>query len=377
MTAPRQSGPIAVYGATGFTGKLVAHELRRREADFVISGRNAGKLDTLAAELGGVPVHPASVDDPAALRALLEPCAAVIACAGPFMLHGEPVLAAAADTGTHYVDTTGEQPFMQTVFERYATRAAQSGAALVTAMGFDYVPGDLIAHLTAEGMGPLDEIILAYWTRGFGATRGTALSALEIFKGGDQEYRDGVLRPASTKVNRGTFRFPPPVGEQRMIRYPAGEPLTVPRHVDTRNVRMLLSAADFAPRQALPFLPFAMPALSLGMRTPLARVARAMIDRMPEGPSEESRRATRFMVVCEARAAGRVRRGTVTGPDPYDLTAVTTAHGALLAAEPGFDRSGALAPAQAFDPADFLNSLAGFGVDHGTDPLPERAAATA
>ncbi|MEK6276478.1 MAG: saccharopine dehydrogenase NADP-binding domain-containing protein [Actinomycetota bacterium] len=377
MAAPPQTAPIAVYGATGFTGKLVARELLRREANFVISGRNAQKLEALSTELGGVPTRVASVDDPSALRGLLEPCAAVIACAGPFTLHGEPVLEAAADTGTHYIDTTGEQPFMQLVFDRYATRAAHSGAALVTAMGFDYMPGDLIAHLTAEDMGPLDEATLAYWVRGFGATRGTALSALEILKGGDHEYRDGRLQPGSQKVNRGTFRFPSPVGEQRMVRYPAGEPITVPRHVDTRNVRMLLSASAVAPRRLAPLLPLGIPSLGLAMRTPLRKAAEAAIRRLPEGPSEADRAKTRWMIVCEAQVGGRTRRGTVTGPDPYGLTAVTTVHGAVLAAEPSFDRSGALAPAQAFDAASFLDALAGFGVDYEVGALPEPAQAAA
>jgi short subunit dehydrogenase-like uncharacterized protein len=371
MPAPSQSGPIAVYGATGFTGGLVARELLRREADFVISGRNPGKLDALSAELGGVPARAASVDDPAALRSLLEPCAAVIACAGPFTLHGEPVLAAAADTGTHYLDTTGEQTFMQVVFDRYATRASQTGAALVPAMGFDYVPGDLIAHLTAEGMGAVDEIVLAYWTHGFGATRGTALTALEALRGGDLEYTDGRLRPASQKVDRGTFHFPAPVGEQRMVRYPAGEPITVPRHVETRNVRMLLSASTIAPRRLAPLLPLAMPPLGLAMRTPLRRAFGAVVDRLPEGPSEESRSASRFMIACEARSGARSRRGTVSGPDPYDLTAVTTAYGALLAVDPAFARSGALAPAQAFDAGAFLDALAAFGVDYEIEPMAE------
>jgi short subunit dehydrogenase-like uncharacterized protein len=373
MASPDQAGPVAVYGATGFTGKLVARELARRNAEFVISGRNPQKLERLSAELGGVPFTAASVDDPAALRSLLEPCAVVIACAGPFTLHGEGVLAAAAETGTHYLDTTGEQTFMQVVFDRYATRASQTGAALVTAMGFDYVPGDLIAHLTADGMGPLEEIVLAYWTRGFEATRGTAHSGLEVLRGGDLEYSGGRLVPASGKVDRGSFSFPAPVGEQRMVRYPGGEPITVPRHVDTRNVRMLLSASTLAPRRLTPLLPLAMPPLGLALRTPLRRAFGAVIDRLPEGPSEESRRASRFMIVCEARSNGRRRRGTVTGPDPYGLTAVTTAHGALLAAEPSFDRSGALAPAQAFEATSFLDALGDFGVDHELDPLPEQA----
>src|SRR5918995_6578969 len=104
-----QSGPIAVYGATGYTGRLVAEELQRRGAEFVLAGRSAEKLETLAARLGGeVRTAAVTLDDAAGLRALLEPCAAVIACAGPFTAHGEPVVAAAAEAGTHYLDTTGE-----------------------------------------------------------------------------------------------------------------------------------------------------------------------------------------------------------------------------------------------------------------------------
>ncbi len=375
MASPKQTGPIAVYGATGFTGSLVAEELKRREADFVIAGRSQGKLNALSTRLGGVPVAVASLDDEAALRSLLEPCAAVIACAGPFTLHGEPVLAAAAETGTHYIDTTGEQPYMKMVFDRYGDRAAEQGAALVTGMGFDYVPGDLIASLTAAGLEPLDEITLAYWTRGFGATRGTMLSAMEIMRGGDLEWRDGGWRPASQKVSRGNWRFPAPVGEQPMVRYPSGEQITVPRHVETANVRTLLSATTVSPRRLVPLLPVAMPAMGLAMRTPLRRAAGALVDRMPEGPSEQDRAGTRFTIVCEAKAGSQIRRGTVSGPDPYGLTAVTTSHGALLAADPSFDRVGALAPAQAFDPGSFLDALADFGVDAEVEPLPEPAAA--
>ena len=68
--------------------------------------------------------------------------------------------------------------------ERYGPGAAEAGVAVIPAMGFDYVPGDMIASLTAEGMGEVDEVLLAYAVAGFGATRGTTLSALEIMKEG-------------------------------------------------------------------------------------------------------------------------------------------------------------------------------------------------
>ena len=364
MAVSTQKGPIAVYGATGYTGRLICAELARRGADFIAAGRNPAKLEALAASLGaGATIRAVPNSDAAGLRALLEPCAAVIACAGPFGAHGEPILAAAADTGTHYVDTTGEQPFMKLVFDRYGPAAERTGAALVTAMGFDYVPGDMIASLTAEGMGPLDELALAYSVQHFQMTRGTTLSGIEMVSGGDLDYAEGRLQPADRSVSRGRFSFPAPVGMQPMVRYPAGEPITVPRHVDTRRVRMLLAASTVAPRGAAPLLPVLMPAIGAAMRTPLKNLAVRLVDRLPEGPDLEDRRGARWMIVCEASSTGGgKRRGLVSGPDVYGLTAVTTAEGALRMAAESYDRSGALAPSQAYDPADFLDSLADFGV---------------
>jgi short subunit dehydrogenase-like uncharacterized protein len=364
---PQRTGPIAVYGATGFTGRLVAAELRRRGARTILAGRNPAKLAMLAEDLGGdAETRAVRLDDAAGLRELLEPCAAVIACAGPFVEHGEPVLAAAADARTHYLDTTGEQPFMRMVFERYAEAAERAGIALITAMGFDYVPGDMIASLVA-GSGPVDEIALAYWVKGFGSTRGTALSALGMMAGGDVEWRDGRLQPAAQSVGRGTWEFGAPIGRQHMVRYPAGEHITVPRHVQTPRVRTALSASTVVPLPG-PGAALVMAPFQLALRTPLRRALEALVPRLPEGPSDESRRRSRFVVECEARGQGVHRRGHVSGSDPYGLTARTTVEGALRCAAPDYERRGALAPSQAFDPADFLDSLGSAGVQYEAPP---------
>jgi hypothetical protein len=126
-----------------------------------------------------------------------------------------------------------------------------------------------------------------------------------------------------------------------------------------------------------PAAPAVMPLMRLAMRTPLRRAAEEMISRLPEGPGAQARRASRFMIVCEARAAGMRRRGTVTGSDVYGLTAATIVRGALLAAAPGYEGRGALAPSQAFDPAEFLFELGALGVEHEVEPLPEAAPAAA
>jgi short subunit dehydrogenase-like uncharacterized protein len=364
-----QSGPIAVYGATGYTGRLVAAELQRRGADFILAGRSAAKLEIVAEDVGGVPTRAVALDDASGLREVFEPCAAVIACAGPFQLHGEPVLAAAIDAATHYIDTTGEQPFMRKVFDEYASPATAAGVAAVTAMGFDYLPGDMIAALTAQGMGPLDELTLAYYAKGFGSTRGTALSAIGMLSGGDVEWRDGSLEPASQSVSRGDWDFPEPIGRQRMVRYPAGEHITVPRHVDTQRVRTMLSAITVMPHPRLAFAaPILMPGIQLAVRTPARRALEAAVGRLPEGPPEDARRRAQFTIACEAVQGAQSRSGVVSGSDVYGLTARTTVHAALLCAEPGYERSGALAPSQAFDPREFLEALSAAGVSYEVMP---------
>lgn len=362
-----QSGPIAVYGATGFTGGLIARQLRDRGAELVLAGRSPQKLEALSAELGGAPTAAVALDDAPALRSLLEPCSALVACAGPFTLHGEPLVAAAVEAGTHYLDTTGEQQFIRLVFERYGEPAAKRGAALVPAMGFDFAPGDLLAALTAKGLGSLEEIVIAYSVHGFAPTHGTALSALEIVGGSDVVWSGGDWRPAPRSVNGGRWRFPEPIGEQPTLRYPAGEQITVPRHVETAQVRTLLSGMVVPPR-LMPLAAASSPLLALAMRTPLRRAAQALVRRMPAAPSERHRKACSFVVDCEAHAGGEVRRGTARGLDIYGLTAASLSQGALLCSDPAYDRSGALAPAEAFDPASFLDGLAEAGLSYEMGP---------
>src|SRR5204862_4727558 len=155
------AGAIAVYGATGYTGRLVAREAARRELPLVLSGRDAARLHRVAEELEiDALVRAAALDDRDALRHAFGDCAAVINCAGPFTLHGEPVVRAAVETGTHYVDTTGEQPFMKLVADRYDEPARAAEVAVVPAMGFDYVPGDLLCRLVARDHEPVDELRL-------------------------------------------------------------------------------------------------------------------------------------------------------------------------------------------------------------------------
>ena len=357
---------IVLYGATGYTGRLVTRELVQRGAEFVLGGRSREKLERVSREVGGgAGVRVAAVDDDASLHELLAGADVLINCAGPFTHAGEPVVRAAVDAGVHYVDSTGEQPFIRMVFERYGTTAAQKGILLVPGCGFDYVPGDGIARIAARGREPLDELVIAYSVQGFGMSRGTMRSALEMMKAGNAcEYRDGDWRPVPAGVHRASFDFGAPIGRVPVSPYPAGEPITVPRHTDVSNVTAVLSTRTAVPAPLVPFAPFTMPLLGQLLKTPAAPVLNRAIDRLPEGPGEEARRAAKWTIVAHGRTrSDETVRAAVRGRDVYGLTAralVWAAEQILARAHQG---AGALGPAAAFDPEEMLGALRDFGVE--------------
>jgi short subunit dehydrogenase-like uncharacterized protein len=366
---------IAVYGATGYTGRLVARELARRGLEARLCGRNGGKLRDLASELGTVwETRSAAIDDTPALRRALEGADAVINCAGPFTYYGAPVIEAAMFNGAHYCDTTGEQPYMQGVYEHMARPAREHDVAVIPAVGFDYIPGDLAASLAARERGPMAEVLVAYAVSDLAVTRGTMHSALEMLRAGNVEYADGRLRESGRPDLNATYDFGGSLGTQRMARYPGGELATVARHVDTQAVRVLMTASTFAPH---PRLVGAVAGGSLAfaqlLRTPLRGPLDAVIDRLSEGPEEDRRRASRFTVVAEARSpSGAVSRCRVEGGDVYGITAVMAVEVARRLQDGEITARGALAPAEAVDAEEFL----GFLGDHGLTYAVEGAPAT-
>jgi short subunit dehydrogenase-like uncharacterized protein len=361
---------VVLYGATGYTGRLVAAELAARGVPLVLAGRNAERLGVAAAALpmGAATVVPASIDDPAQLRDAAERGSVVVNCAGPFARTGEPVLRAATDTGAHYLDTTGEQDWIGHVLQHHDDRLRAADVAAVPGMGFDYLPGDLLCHLVGAPLGPLERLDVAYHVTGFGMTRGTQRSALEMLDGRDLVYEDGAWRAGGTGPLRQSVVFPEPIGRRAVARYPAGEVVMVPRHLEVRTIAARITAASVAPGPVAVALPYLTPVIERLLRTPVKGLLDRAIDRLPEGPPEDERRAARWTVVVTATAEdGRVAGGVVQGPDIYGLTARTIADAAQAMGAHGFAGRGALAPAQAFEPAATLDGLADFGVTYRVD----------
>ncbi|WP_315763749.1 saccharopine dehydrogenase family protein [Sphingomonas sp. Y38-1Y] len=139
---------VIVYGATGYTGKLVAEYLAKREPAprWAMAGRSLTKLEAARSEVGApadLPLIAADAEDPAALKAMCARTKVVLTTVGPYQLYGEPLVAACASTGTSYVDLCGEPAWMRAMIDRYDADAKASGARIVFSCGFDSIPFDL------------------------------------------------------------------------------------------------------------------------------------------------------------------------------------------------------------------------------------------
>jgi len=149
-TLPR-TFDLIVYGASGFTGRLVAEHLlgtygATGEIKWAMAGRSTGKLAEVRDLIGGpsnLPLIAADASNPASLKAMAESATVIISTVGPYQLYGEGVVAACAAAGTDYADLCGEPAWMAAMIRKYGDVARVSGARIVFSCGFDSIPFDL------------------------------------------------------------------------------------------------------------------------------------------------------------------------------------------------------------------------------------------
>jgi short subunit dehydrogenase-like uncharacterized protein len=147
---------VVVFGATGITGRQVAAYLAERCAEtgarWAVAGRDAAKLERVLREAGvsAPETVVADCDDPPSLAAMASRARVVLNLVGPYTLHGRPVIGACVSHGAHYVDLTGEIPFVASIIEAFEDRAMQAGVKVVQVCGFEALPPDLGVLLAAE-----------------------------------------------------------------------------------------------------------------------------------------------------------------------------------------------------------------------------------
>jgi short subunit dehydrogenase-like uncharacterized protein len=304
-----------IYGANGYTGRLVAAEARRRDLKPVLAGRRAGPIEKLAAELG-LPVRVFGLDDAPAAAAAIADMAVVANCAGPFAATSAPMIDACLRSRAHYVDITGEIDVFLAAQRRHSDAHA-AGIVICPGVGFDVIPTDCMAAVLKETLPDATHLVLAFDARGpmsLGTAR-TMVRSLRLGKRGSRVRRNGVLEEVPPAQSWRNIDFAG--GSATTIAIPWGDLATAWFSTGIPNIETYAAvprAAVIASRA----LNWVRPLLaSAPGQTLLYRLANRA-----SGPSEEQLAAGRSRLWGEVRnAAGERRTAKLETANGYRLTA--------------------------------------------------------
>lgn len=369
---------IVLLGATGFTGGLTAERLAEAMPDgarWALAGRNHAKLEDVRRRLGAdVDLLVADASDEASLARVAASTKVVATTVGPYLRHGEPLVAACAKAGTDYLDLTGEQEFVDTMYLRHHDAAVASGARLVHSCGFDSIPHDLGVQFCVEQLPDGVPVRITGYVRAEGLISGgtfdsatTAMSRMREMSAAAKQRREKEGLPPGRRVR--VFNRPAWDRDRKLIGLPMP---TIDPEVVRRSA---LLSPDYGPDFAYSHV--------AGVRNPLAasgivagtgmlvaavqvgplRRTLVRMSRPGTGPSEERRARSWFEVVFRGEGGGRSVTARVTGGDAgYTETSKMLAQSALcLAYDELPETSGQITTAVAMGPA-LRERLMGVGI---------------
>jgi short subunit dehydrogenase-like uncharacterized protein len=371
---------VVLFGASGYTGTLTAVAMAEAGLRPVLAGRSRERLEEVVGAVlrkgriaGGIEI--ADVDEPASVAALVGKGDVIVSTVGPFTRWGDPAVEAAiGGRAAAYIDSTGEPPFIRRIFDEWGPRAEAAGVPLLTAFGYDYVPGNLAGALAvrdaAEAGTPPARVDVGYFIRtrdGGGApglSGGTAASAAAMMLEPSIAWSRGALR--EERGGKRTRSFD--IRDKRYDGLTVGgsEHLALPRLSSSiSDVNVYLGWAG--PRTNLVSKGGAVLGTALkvpGAKSGLGAVLSRTVKGSSGGPDEQQRAGSRTLAVAECfDPVGRLlSRAVVDGPSPYDLTASLLAWAARTALDGRIQRTGALGPADVVGLDGLVEACAGIGL---------------
>lgn len=329
MTRPLD---VVVYGATGFTGRLIAERFASLGLQrWAVAGRNRDKLEQLVAKLPGSKpeVVVAAMDRPEQLRAMCEGTRVVLSAAGPFTNFGEPLVGACIDSGTDYVDVAGDAEFVRNLIERYHARAGERGVRVVPCCGFDSVPVDLGVWFTMDTLRPSSRVhVESYVQMDWTFSGGTMQSVMAAITRGRGATSSALPRAPKTGKRVASLE-PRPRFEPDASGWVVPSPMIDPQIVLRSACECDSYGPDFS--YACYFRVASLPRLAAlgaaaGTLYGLANIdlGRKLLTRLKppgEGASEDQRERGYFRITNVARTTDEKLVTRVSGGDKYVETA--------------------------------------------------------
>ena len=319
---------VAVFGATGHTGRFVVAELLRREMKPIAIARNPEAL--AAADFPEtVDRRPATVDDGDSLDRALHGAQTVINCAGPFVDTAEAV-AAAMRAKIHYLDVCAEQLAANGTLEKFDEPARKAGVVVVPSVAFYGGLPDLMATAALGQWDSADSIEIMIGLDSWHPTAGTRITIGRI--GTPKVFTGGRLIPVPPSPARAKWDFGSQIGNQTLVEVPFSEMALIPRHVKTPEVRTYLNSVAVSDVQ--------------NAATP-----------KPKPADETGRSQQRFVIEVEVRRGSGLRRATMRGRDIYAITAPLVCEAVERLLKGKVAAAGAYAPGEIFDAKHFLADI--------------------
>jgi len=338
-----------LYGAYGFTGRLIANLAVARGLRPVLAGRDPRRTRALAQELD-LPHRVVRLEDARELANALQGVNAVLHAAGPFSATYRPMVEGCIRSGCHYLDITGEIEVLEGVFG-LDDEAKRAGVVLLPGVGFDVVPTDCVAARAAARIDDPTHLDLAFLATGR-PSGGTMKGMVEGLASPGRVRQGGRL----TEIEHGsvTRSIPFSDGARPGVSIPWGDVSTAWYSTGVPNIRVF---TPIAPGQ----LKWLNAARRLSRSAALRRVAHGVLGAIGGGPDGRELREGSTRVWCEVRnARGAVAVEELTTPNGYTLTAdsAVVAVDTLLSPRYSGPRAGALTPSMAFGDG-FVDRLEG------------------
>jgi NAD(P)-dependent dehydrogenase (short-subunit alcohol dehydrogenase family) len=363
--------PVVVYGASGYTGKLIIERLAGAGIPFVAAGRDKNRLNQAVADLPNAKKAQAQIasveHDARALATLFDGAKVVANVTGPFGQLGRPVADAAFAARCHYIDTTGETDWIKTLRDEYGPRFASEKLTLCPALAYMWAAGQMAAELALETKG-IDSLDIVY-SPGSAPTIASTLSFMRM-----------VTRTQYRLVNRTLDPWPAgasilntlPHAHEVVRSLPWGggaEPVWYEHDPRVRNCRVTVGIQN---SQMVDWL--------LNCAAEFAKVAGSKSEAELEAltntwgqtiastPPRENLDANRSVISCKARGPESGKEVVLYGAAPYEQTGVLIAEGARRLLESGAKRVGFHSPASAFGHRKLIGALAAAGL-HQSAPV--------
>lgn len=306
---------ILVYGAYGYTGKLIVDEALKKNLSLVLAGRNTKSLQPMAEELQ-LPQIAFELTDPESIAKHLEGIELVIHCAGPFEFTAEVMAKACILSKTHYIDITGEYQVFE-MLQQMDANAKEENIMLLPGAGFDVVPSDCLANMLKKELPTGNDLKLAFASQGSSLSRGTAKTMIENIHNGQYYREDGTLKQRkhgkSVKtINYGSF-------EQISVAISWGDISSAHYSTGIENIEVFTGSTEKQIKQ-MKWANWLKPILSARW---VKNILKNQLDKKPAGPSEKKRSNASMYLWGSITDGKNTEEKRLKTPNGYTLTALT------------------------------------------------------